>query len=140
MAHPPEASSVSTPPPAAHTPLMVASALGVLYLVWGSTYLAIKIAVETIPPYSMLAVRFLVAGGVLYLFLRARGAPNPSRAAWRDSALVGALLLVGGMGSVTLAESMGVASGVAAVLVSTMPLWFALFARLWGGVHPRTWG
>jgi len=118
--------------PARNAFLGVASALGVLYLVWGSTYLAIKIAVETIPPYSMLAVRFFIAGGSLYLYLRARGAPNPAPSEWRSSALVGTLLLVGGMGSVTLAEAMGVPSGVAAVVVSTMPLWFALFARLWG--------
>ena len=113
--------------------LVVAGALGVLYLVWGSTYLAIKLAVETIPPYTMLAVRFLIAGGVLYGFLRFRGARNPTPVEWRSSALVGTLLLVTGLGSVTLAESMGVSSGVAAVVVSTMPLWFALFTLLWGG-------
>lgn len=106
-------------------------ALGVLYLVWGSTYLAIKIAVETIPPYTMLAARFLVAGGLLYGSLRFRGARHPTSVEWRSSALVGTLLLVTGLGSVTLAESMGVSSGVAAVVVSTMPLWFALFTLFW---------
>jgi len=111
----------------------VALALGVLYLVWGSTYLAIKIAVETIPPYTMLAGRFLAAGGVLYGYLRLTGAAHPTLAEWWGSALVGTLLLVAGLGSVTLAESMGVSSGVAAVVVSTMPLWFALFTLFWGG-------
>lgn len=112
---------------------VVAAALGVLYLVWGSTYLAIKLAVETLPPYTMLSVRFLLAGGLLYGFLRFRGARNPTPVEWRSSALVGTLLLVTGLGSVTLAESMGVSSGVAAVVVSTMPLWFALFTLFWGG-------
>ena len=113
--------------------ILVVAALGVLYLVWGSTYFAIKIAVETLPPYTMLSVRFLLAGGVLYGFLRFRGARNPTPVQWRSSALVGTLLLVTGLGSVTLAESLGVSSGVAAVVVSTMPLWFALFTLFWGG-------
>lgn len=118
--------------PNQHAALGVAFSLGVLYIVWGSTYLAIKVAVDTIPPYSMLAFRFLVAGGLLYLYLLFRGAPNPTLAEWLGSVRIGSLLLVGGMGSVTLAESMGVSSGVAAVVVSTMPLWFAFFARFWG--------
>lgn len=131
MTHPSETASVSGS--ASRTALKIGFALGVLYLVWGSTYLAIRFAVETIPPYSMLAVRFLVAGGALYLVLWARGAPNPTRAAWWGGARIGTLLLVGGMGSVSLAQSLGASSGMAAVLVSTMPLWFALFTRLWGG-------
>ena len=110
----------------------VTFALGILYLVWGSTYLAIKVAVETLPPYLMLAGRFLVAGGLLYLFLRIRGAPHPTLIQWRGATIVGTLLLVGGLGSATLAEEMGVASGVVAVTVSTMPLWYTLFIRFQG--------
>lgn len=78
----------------------------------------------------MLAARFLLAGGLLYLFLRLRGKAHPTRREWLGSALIGGLLLVGGLGLVTLAEATGVSSGVAAVLVSTMPLWLALFNRL----------
>lgn len=111
--------------------LAVAAALGVLYLIWGSSYLATRLAVETLPPYTLLAGRFLVAGGVLYGFLRLRGVPQPTPTEWRSSLLVGTLLLFGGTGSVTLAQSLGVSSGVAAVVVSTMPLWFALFTLVW---------
>ncbi|MDQ3398996.1 MAG: EamA family transporter, partial [Deinococcota bacterium] len=106
--------------------------LGVLYLVWGSTYLAIKFAVETIPPYYLMATRFLLAGGALYLFLRARGQVRPGKSQWLGSALVGGLLLVGGTGLVAVAQTMGVSSGMAAVVVSTMPLWLALLVRIQG--------
>ncbi len=126
-------SASSAPASRPPTLLAVAAALGVLYLVWGSTYLATRFAIETIPPYTMLVGRFLVAGGLLYGFLRLRGVPNPTPVEWRSSALVGTLLLVGGTGSVALAQSLGVSSGMAAVVVSTMPLWFALFTLLWGG-------
>lgn len=110
----------------------VVFSLAVVYLVWGSTYLGIRVAVETIPPFYMAAVRFLLAGGVLYLFLHLRGHSHPSRRQWLGSALLGGLLLVGGNGLVTLAQSLGVSSGMAAVIVSTMPLWLALFVRLQG--------
>ena len=117
-----------------NTPLAsVAFPLLVLYLVWGSTYLGIKVAIETIPPFYMQAARFLIAGSVLYLFLRLRGEAHPTRREWLGSALIGGVLLIGGTGLVTLAQALGVSSGVAAVVVSTMPLWLALFARLHGG-------
>lgn len=120
----------ATPPQ--NTSLRTVLALGVLYFVWGSTYLAIKFAVETIPPFYMNALRFLIAGGALYLVLRLRGRANPTLTQWRGSALIGGLLLVGGTGLVTLAEALGVSSGVAAVVISTMPLWFALFVSFRG--------
>ena len=126
-------SPTSTNEPAPNATLSVALALGVLYFVWGSTYLGIRIAVETIPPFYMAATRFLVAGGALYLYLRLQGHPNPTREQWLNAALIGSLLLVGGNGLVTLAQSLGVSSGMAAVVVSTMPLWLALFSRLRGG-------
>lgn len=101
-------------------------------LIWGSTYFAIKNAIlGGFPPYLMLATRFLVAGGLLYGFLRLRGVPNPPFAQWRAGAALGAFMLVGGLGSVTLAEQW-VGSGLAALAVSTMPLWTVLFTRLWG--------
>lgn len=113
-------------------PFDVAAAVVTLYLVWGSTYLAIKFAVADMPPYLMLAVRFGVAGGVLLLLMRARHLPMPTRREWWGSGTVGALLLVGGMGSVGMAESLGAPSSLAAVMVATMPLWLTLFLAFMG--------
>ncbi len=111
--------------------LSVLAALLAIYLIWGSTYLAIRVALEGFPPLLMAGVRFLIAGGGLYLFLRARGAPAPSRRQWAAVTLIGCLLLVGGNGGVTFAEQW-VASGLAAVWIATMPIWAALFAGLLG--------
>ena len=102
-----------------------------LYIIWGSTYLVIRFALVGFPPFLMAAIRFLIAGGLLYIFLRVRGAPGPTRAQWIGSALVGCLLLAGGNGGVTFAEQW-VSSGLAAVWVATMPIWAALFGGLWG--------
>ena len=99
-----------------------------VYFIWGSTYLAIRIALEGFPPFMMAGVRFLIAGGGLYLFLRARGVPNPDRSQWKGASLVGGLLLVGGNGGVVYAEQ-SVASGLAALGVATVPLWMVLFRR-----------
>ncbi|PNY82231.1 drug/metabolite exporter YedA [Deinococcus koreensis] len=120
----------ATPRSTVLTPLVLAS-LVTVYLVWGSTYYAIKVAIETLPPLGMLGVRFLVAGALLMLVLRLRGAALPSARGWGASALVGALLLGGGTGLVTLAEREA-SSSVAAMLIAVSPLFAALFARLWG--------
>ncbi len=109
----------------------VLGALIGVYLLWGSTYLAIRYAVQTIPPFYMAGARFLIAGLVLYVFFRLRGAPRPSRVEWRNSALVGGLLLVGGNGIVSIAEK-SVASHLAALLIATVPLWATIFSRIWG--------
>jgi drug/metabolite transporter (DMT)-like permease len=101
-----------------------------VYFIWGSTYLAIRIALEGFPPFMMAGVRFLIAGGGLYLFLRARGVPAPDRSQWKGASLVGGLLLVGGNGGVVFAEQ-SVASGLAALGVATVPLWMVLFAGVW---------
>ena len=106
-------------------------ALLAVYVVWGSTYLAIRVALEGFPPFLMAGLRFVVAGGVLYLVLRLRGAPAPRRAQWRSATLVGGLLLLGGNGGVVVAEQW-VASGLAALGVATVALWSAIFAGLWG--------
>ncbi|MEW6338783.1 MAG: drug/metabolite exporter YedA [Acidobacteriota bacterium] len=106
-------------------------ALAAVYVVWGSTYLGIRIALEGFPPFLMAGVRSLVAGALLYGFLRLRGAPRPSALQWRSAALVGGLLLLGGNGGVVWAEQT-VSSGMAAVVVSTVTLWAALFAGIWG--------
>jgi drug/metabolite transporter (DMT)-like permease len=115
----------------------VALALLSLYFIWGSTYLGIRIAIESIPPLLMIGVRFLVAGGILYLVLRVRGVPSPKRSQWMGSAAVGVLLIGGGMGGVATAEQW-VPSGVAAVCIATSPLWISLFAGLWGRWPVRT--
>lgn len=109
----------------------VVAALVTLYLVWGSTYLAIAVAIEGFPPFLMGGLRFVTAGALLYTFLRVRGAPHPTRVEWRSAALVGTLLILGGNSGVAFAEQW-VASGVAAVVVATTPIWVALFAGLWG--------
>jgi drug/metabolite transporter (DMT)-like permease len=101
-----------------------------VYFIWGSTYLAIRIALEGFPPFMMAGVRFFIAGGGLYLFLRAKGVPAPDRSQWKGASLVGGLLLVGGNGGVVFAEQ-SVASGLAALGVATVPLWMVLFAGIW---------
>lgn len=119
--------------PAARPPtaLRLAAALLAVYLLWGSTYLAIRVALESIPPFTLGAARFLIAGGGLYLALRLRGAPAPRPREWRTAAITGALLFVGGNGFVVLGEQW-VASGLVALVVGTMPLWAALFAGAGG--------
>ena len=126
-----EIQSIVTPATSKANPLGIALALLALYLIWGSTYLGIRIAIESIPPLLMMGIRFIVAGGILYLFLRLRGVPNPSRSQWLGSTAVGILLIGGGMGGVATAEQW-VPSSVAAVCIATAPLWISLFAGLWG--------
>jgi len=100
----------------------------ILYVVWGSTYLGIAIAVDTIPPFLMAATRFLIAGFVLLSWSAARERRSltlPSAREWRDSAIVGALLLGGGMGMVAFGEQT-VPSGITALLIAMMPVWVAI--------------
>ncbi|MCC6243634.1 MAG: drug/metabolite exporter YedA [Gemmatimonadaceae bacterium] len=97
----------------------------ILYVVWGSTYLAIRWGVATIPPFVMGATRFLLAGASLYGYQRWRGAAAPTRVEWRNAAVVGAMLLFIGNGAVSWA-SKRVDSGIASLLVSTVPLWLVL--------------
>ena len=101
-----------------------------LYVVWGSTYLAIRIALEGFPPFLMAGLRYIVAGSVLYLFLRMRGASHPGKKEWTGACIVGGFLLLGGNGGVAIAEQW-VASGVAALVIATTPLWTVLFAGIW---------
>ncbi|MCQ4166534.1 drug/metabolite exporter YedA [Tahibacter harae] len=111
--------------------LLVPLALIALYLVWGSTYLAIRIGLESYPPFSMAALRFLAAGAGLYAFLRWRGAANPTLLQWRNCAITGTLLLGFGNGLVCWAQQ-SVSSGLAAVAVSSMPLFAAVFGTFFG--------
>lgn len=108
---------------------LVAMAFGIVYVVWGSTYLAIKFAIETMPPFLMAGTRFTLAGAILFLFMRTRDRTPITREHWRSTAIVGVLLLLGGNGLVCWAEQT-VPSGMAALMVATMPLWFALLEWL----------
>ncbi len=102
--------------------MRVWAALITVYIVWGSTYLAIRFAVETLPPFLMAGVRFVVAGALLYAWARLHGVPAPRPRQWGSAAVVGGLLLLGGNGGVVWAEQF-VPSGLAALLVATVPLW-----------------
>jgi drug/metabolite transporter (DMT)-like permease len=107
-------------------------ALALVYVVWGSTYLAIKIAERTIPPLFMAAVRFLVAGGLLFAWSALRrpaGAPRPGSREWVAAAVVGVALFLGGNGGVVLSERM-IPSGLAALLVATVPIWMVVLGWL----------
>jgi drug/metabolite transporter (DMT)-like permease len=103
----------------------IIAAFASIYLVWGSTYLAIRYAIETIPPFVMGGIRFLVSGALLYLWARSRGAPRPARLYWRNAVIAGGFLLLGGNGAVMWAEQV-VPSGLTALLVSILPFWLVI--------------
>jgi drug/metabolite transporter (DMT)-like permease len=112
------------------------AALLAVYIVWGSTYLGIRFAVETIPPFFHAAVRFLVAGTFLFVWRRMSGDPAPTKQHWRSAIIVGTLLLVGGNGLISLAE-VTIPSGVAALIVATIPMFMVLIEALRpGGAKP----
>ncbi len=118
--------------------LIILSLLAV-YLIWGSTYLGIRIALESWPPFLMSALRFLAAGVVMYAFLRWRGVAAPTPRQWRNTVVTGTLLLAAGNGLVCYAEQT-VSSSLAAVAIAGMPLFAALFAGLYGRwPRPRDW-
>lgn len=110
----------------------VVASLIAVYIIWGSTYLAIRFGLEGIPPFALNGIRFLVAGAGLYAFLRLRGAPRPTRAQVWNAARMGVLLIVGGVGGMALAIHHGVGSGLAATAAAVIPVWSALVAGLFG--------
>lgn len=112
-------------------PKFVLLALVTVYLVWGSTYLAIRFALTSFPPFLLMATRFLVAGALLFCFLKLRRVPNPTLRQWRDAAVVGVLLLGGGLGLTAVAQQY-VSSGLTAVFIASVPLMFALWSGLFG--------
>lgn len=127
----------TTPSAASPTGGRVALALAAVYLIWGSTYLAIRFALEGgFPPFLLGGIRFIIAGSLMYGFLRWRGMPAPTRAQWRNAAAMGVFLLVLGNGMVNLAEK-SVSSGMAAVSVASAPLWMGVFAAMRG--QKPTW-
>lgn len=117
----------------------VVPALAIVYVIWGSTYLAMRIAVEALPPFMMASVRFMLVGLVLLTFLKVRGAAWPTPKEWLLSLPVGVLMFVLGNGTVALAEK-HISSGIAAVVCGTMPLCAAAMGPLFGErATPREW-
>ena len=110
-------------------------ALTALYIVWGSTYLGIRFAVETIPPFLSAGLRFLVSGAILLIWRGAMGDALPTKRQWLSTAIAGVFLLLGGNGLVSLAEQ-HIASGIAALIIGTVPLWMVLIEAVRpGGVR-----
>ena len=135
-----------TAPTAIHLPVNASSphptrsalilAFAAIYIIWGSTYLGIRVAIETIPPFVMAATRFLVAGAVLFAWLRIRGATMPTGRQWVINSVIGVFLLLGGNGLVAWAEQF-VPSGVTALIIGIQPLFFVLTEWAWpGGSRP----
>jgi drug/metabolite transporter (DMT)-like permease len=125
--------------PAKHRWLLIVSALTCTYLIWGSTYLAIKYAIESFPPFVMVGIRFTAAGALLYVILRGLGHAAPTPIQWRGAALVGLLLPVLGNGTVSHVQ-LHVSSSVAALAIATAPIWMAIFSSLWGHkISRREW-
>ncbi|MCY1273750.1 putative inner membrane transporter YedA [compost metagenome] len=116
----------------ARVSLTLIAAFFALYFIWGSTYLAILVGVESWPPMLMAGCRFLVAGALMFAWMRWRGAPWPTAREWVNGGMIGILLLSCGNGGVTVAEHWGVASGVAALAIATVPLFTLLFGMLFG--------
>jgi drug/metabolite transporter (DMT)-like permease len=117
-------------------PLAIWSALAAVYIIWGSTYLAIRFTVETAPPFLSAAARFVISGGCLYLWRRLAGDPRPTREQWRNASIIGIFLLVGGNGGVVWAAQF-IPSSLAALLVATVPLWMILFDAVRHGDKPN---
>src|SRR4051794_31814587 len=109
----------------------VVLAYAVVSIVWGSTYFAIRLALESFPPFLLGTLRYIPGGLLMLALARLRGERLPTRREWGAAAVTGALFFVVGNGLVNVAEAT-VSSGLVAVLVATMPLWTALFARLGG--------
>lgn len=119
--------------PAGAWSIGVIAALGGVYVIWGSTYLAIRYGLETIDPFTLQATRFVIASLVLAVIARSRGASWPTWRQARNASVIGLMLLIGGVGMVTLAEDRGLSSGVAATIIAIQPM----LASVWGGFFGR---
>ena len=113
----------------------IVAAFAAVYVIWGSTYLAIRYAVESMPPFLMASARWIVAGAIIYAWRRAAGDPAPTLRNWGAAAIVGTALILGGNGLVSWAE-IWVPSSLAALIIAIVPLWFALFVWARDGVAP----
>lgn len=115
-------------------------ALIALYIVWGSTYLGIKIAIETIPPFFHASVRFLISGLILVIWQRTAGHPLPTRNQWVSTGIIGTLLLLGGNGLVSWAEQF-IPSGIAALIIASVPMFLVIGEAIRpNGVKPNWQG
>lgn len=133
---------VTAPPPtrggfALSRRALIILALLTVYIIWSTTYLAIRFALESFPPYLMMGIRFTIAGGLLFGFLLLRGAKLPTRRQWFSAGIIGFLLLVMGMGNTARAETM-ISSGLAASLIAASPLITLLFSMIWGNRPTRS--
>jgi drug/metabolite transporter (DMT)-like permease len=117
--------------------VLLTAAFAAIYIIWGSTYLAMRVAVETLPPFLMAGVRFLIAGSVLFGWLVLRKVPRPTAEQWFNAAVSGTLLLVFGNGLVAWAEQ-SLSSSLTALLIAMTPVWFAVLdACRPHGVRPK---
>jgi drug/metabolite transporter (DMT)-like permease len=117
-------------------PLLLA--LLIVYIVWGTTYYALGVAMASLPPVLMNGARFVLAGGVMLAIAAAQGQAWPNAPQWRNAALVGGLMAFGAMSLVVVAQKLGIGSGLMATVVTTMPMWLALWSRLGGERVPAT--
>jgi drug/metabolite transporter (DMT)-like permease len=124
-------SAILTPKIMFALPGLVVLSLFIIYTVWGSTYLAIHIALGSFPPFMLMGTRFLAAGGSLFIYLKWRGKKSPDLKQWRDAAIVGSLILGGGMGLVSYAQQY-ISSGLAAVFIACSPFVLALCVGMYG--------
>lgn len=131
-----KASAGAAPPADSPSRTALVVAFAAIYLIWGSTYLAIRVAVDSMPPFLMAGARFILAGGLLFGWLTFRGASWPTRHQWIANAVIGTFLLLGGNGLVVWAEQF-VPSGITALLIGASPLCIVLTEWAWpGGTRP----
>lgn len=120
-----------------HMRIRIILGFAAIYIIWGSTYLAIRLGVDSIPPFMMAGIRFAIGGLIIYLWMRLRGVPSPTKRHWWTAAVIGSLLAAGGTGLITWAETT-VPSGLTALLVVMVPMWIVLVDWLRPkGVKPR---
>ncbi len=118
---------------------LIVACLFCTYFIWGSTYLAIRFAIESFPPFLMVGLRFTIAGAILYMVMRCFGSPNPTLEQWRGAAIVGLLLPVFGNGTVSHVQ-LTVSSSMAALAIATAPIWMAIFSSFFGHkITQREW-
>lgn len=118
-------------------PLQILAAFAAIYFIWGSTYLFIRFAIESLPPFGFAGIRFFISGLILYAWMRSKSTAGPSRREWLNALIVGCFLCVGGNGFVVWSEKT-VNSGLVSLLVSATPLWMVLFDWLRPqGIRPK---
>jgi drug/metabolite transporter (DMT)-like permease len=113
-------------------------ALIAVYIIWGSTYLGIRLAIQTIPPFLMVGIRYLISGTILYTLRRLSGDPAPTRKEWRSASIIGLLLLMGGNGALAWAE-LRIPTGIASLFIATVPLWMVMLDALRPGGKRPSW-